>query len=348
MPNKVGPTNLTASEIKVTRSCTTKPQICTTGPEYSADEYQSQFPEDLCPEGMVYIPAGDYYVGTTEDYVDDISSKLEVADQHPRVQIFQKSFCINQYEASIENLLQHTPDATIVENIPDEFSQQTNQPLAFITWKEAKDFCNARYRDSNGDLPTGIQWEIAASGIGNQDSYAIAHPVKECLTAEAAISKAVRKGFGRTATSTVEGDYCTEKLPENELKTQEKKSWLRKVFSLFLPEPKEIRFIPFLPNSYGIYALSGNVQEWVRDCYDPHAYQKLAEHSVEVDEAPSDCAMREARGGSWKQASGNYYDMMRIQTRFPRLADERSQLVGARCVAEPDHIIENLFLNERE
>ena len=54
-------------------------------------------------------------------------------------------------------------------------------------------------------------------------------------------------------------------------------------------------------NGYGLYETSGNVGEWVADCYDPDYY---AESPRENPTGPEECKYRVVRGGGWY--SGKY------------------------------------------
>jgi formylglycine-generating enzyme required for sulfatase activity len=78
------------------------------------------------------------------------------------------------------------------------------------------------------------------------------------------------------------------------------------------------------PNSFGIYDLSGNVWEWVEDCWNEN-----------YEGAPSDgsawlsgkCGGRVLRGGSW-----SYYRVVaRCAARFRYYPDIRTSLIGFRC-----------------
>jgi len=65
---------------------------------------------------------------------------------------------------------------------------------------------------------------------------------------------------------------------------------------------------PLGTGPFGSQDLSGNVWEWCRDCWHPHAYsRRLAGGEPVVDpvETAGDGESRAARGGSWNYPSGN-------------------------------------------
>lgn len=87
-------------------------------------------------------------------------------------------------------------------------------------------------------------------------------------------------------------------------------------------------------NPFGVVDLSGNVAEWVRDCYDPKGYLK-ARRSKNLgvvndplfDEIP--CKQRVIRGGSFRHRKS----LLRSYVRMKRPSQFVTRWVGFRCVA---------------
>jgi formylglycine-generating enzyme required for sulfatase activity len=83
----------------------------------------------------------------------------------------------------------------------------------------------------------------------------------------------------------------------------------------------------FLPNPFGLYDMSGNVSEWVADCWHENYVRAPADGSAWVNPG---CGERVIRGGSW----GSAPDQDRSSFRQGAPADARSGRVGFRVVRD--------------
>lgn len=83
----------------------------------------------------------------------------------------------------------------------------------------------------------------------------------------------------------------------------------------------------FLPNPFGLYDMSGNVSEWVADCWHDNYVRAPADGSAWVNPG---CSERVVRGGSW----GSAPDQDRSSFRLGAAADARSGRVGFRVTRE--------------
>jgi formylglycine-generating enzyme required for sulfatase activity len=81
----------------------------------------------------------------------------------------------------------------------------------------------------------------------------------------------------------------------------------------------------FLANPFGLYDMSGNVSEWVADCWHENYVRAPADGSAWVNPG---CSERVIRGGSW----GSAPDQDRSSFRLGAAADARSGRVGFRVV----------------
>ncbi len=78
------------------------------------------------------------------------------------------------------------------------------------------------------------------------------------------------------------------------------------------------------PNSFGLYDLSGNVWEWVLDCWNNNYEDAPADGSAWLS---GDCNINVLRGGSWS----SYRDDTRCAFRFGYYHDSGITIVGFRC-----------------
>jgi formylglycine-generating enzyme required for sulfatase activity len=83
----------------------------------------------------------------------------------------------------------------------------------------------------------------------------------------------------------------------------------------------------FMPNPFGLYDMSGNVSEWVEDCWHDNYVRAPTDGSAWVNPG---CGERVLRGGSW----GSAPDQDRSAFRMGAAADTRSGRVGFRVARE--------------
>jgi formylglycine-generating enzyme required for sulfatase activity len=83
----------------------------------------------------------------------------------------------------------------------------------------------------------------------------------------------------------------------------------------------------FLPNPFGLYDMSGNVSEWVADCWHDNYVRAPTDGSAWVNPG---CDERVIRGGSWGSAPGQDRSAFRLGA----AADSRSGRVGFRVVRD--------------
>lgn len=83
---------------------------------------------------------------------------------------------------------------------------------------------------------------------------------------------------------------------------------------------------PRKPNRRGLYDMSGNVEEWVEDCWHKDYTGAPPDGSAWLETNEGDCGQRVIRGGSWNNKPEN----LRVSNRNRNNADNRNNNVGFR------------------
>lgn len=118
------------------------------------DDLPEAFPTEgpVKVEGMVYVPAGDFIMG----------SELGEFDEEPRHEVYLDAFYIDKYETTNEEY-QHCVDAgkckrQTAAKFPEMMGPR--QPVVGVGWWDAVDYCEF----AGKRLPTEAEWEKAARG----------------------------------------------------------------------------------------------------------------------------------------------------------------------------------------
>lgn len=217
-------------------------------------------PAAPAPDGMVLVPAGEFWMGRSRLWlIDEIGWQIrDRADDRPVHRVVLPAFWLDTHEvtnaryadavrAGAARAPYHwggpTPPAAIAEH-----------PVYNVSWDEASGYCTRR----GGRLPTEAEWERAARGGRQDDDYP----------------------WGN--------DYVAANPPGTTGPPP------RRAHSASAFGPKPVGTFP--PNDVGLYDMSGNVWEWTADWYDLYYYSVSP---VDAPTGPATGLYRVIRGGSW-------------------------------------------------
>ena len=186
------------------------------------------------PEGMVQIPAGEFWMGRAHAIDNDADDNLPRVwrDDRPANLVYLDAFYIDQYEvgnADYARFLEatgaqvpwHWPKGEIAEG-------QERQAVSNVNWFEADAYCQA----AGKRLPTEAEWEKGVRGGRDREIYAWDGGV---------VADEYRPAFEAGGPAAVS-----------------------------LNKAAAVGSYP--PNGYGLYDMIGNVIEWTNDWYDRGYY----------------------------------------------------------------------------
>ena len=248
---------------------------------------------DDCPE-MVVVPAGRFRMGCVSGS-DDCRN-----NERPVHEVDVNSFTLGKYEvtrgefATFVSMTGHVArgcrayvwtdptfagprwewkDRAQASWQQPEFNQRENEPVVCVNWQDASAYVRWLSEETGEEyrLPSEAEWEYAARAGTTTASY-WGDDKAHCTHANGADATSAqtfeRQKYRSTFSSCADGEARTAPVGSLE------------------------------PNAFGLYDMTGNVWEWVQDCYHP-----------DYDGAPrdgsawtwgADCGRRVSRGGSWR------------------------------------------------
>jgi formylglycine-generating enzyme required for sulfatase activity len=109
----------------------------------SVKQISVQIPaETIVPEGMVYIPAGDFIMGDAKEPETQGGKQVKTC-----------AYLIDLYEVTHEDYKKHKPKHSF-------HPKRARWPVSLVTYADAEYFCQAEGKR----LPSEIEWEKAARG----------------------------------------------------------------------------------------------------------------------------------------------------------------------------------------
>jgi formylglycine-generating enzyme required for sulfatase activity/uncharacterized protein YndB with AHSA1/START domain len=276
-----------------------------------------------CPP-MVVVPAGRFSMGSGTQGGDEL--KVGDDEQPTRTVVIRNALALSKYEVTVAEFSKFvdatkhavTPGCLIWKSGVLEkrasaswrdpgFEQAANQPATCISWHDAQAYVSWLRAETGFDyrLPTEAEWEYAARG-GSSTNYSFGEDVAQiCSVANVADLDAAE------AIGELPAAGCREEFRDSAACRGTKIAALSARVDVRGPTysvPWEVircrdgigdrtaAVGSLKPNGFGLYDTTGNVWEWVEDCY-------VADYtSADVNGAAvvnSTCKQRVLRGGAW-------------------------------------------------
>ena len=212
---------------------------------------------------MVYIPGGSFMMGSPED------ERHSQSREKPQHEVIVQPFYMGKYQVT-QGQWQVVAKLPKIERDldPDPFRfKGENRPVERVSWYDAVEFCSRLSKATGKEyrLPSEAEWEYACRA-GTTTSFHYG----ETITSELANYAAIE-----TYASEPVGEYREETTPVGS----------------------------FPPNSFGLYDMHGNVEEW---CADPlHENYEGAPKDGSVWLENGNDNRSPLRGGCWYIVSRN-------------------------------------------
>lgn len=190
--------------------------------------------------------------------------------------------------------------------------QSEQSPVVLVTWNDATAFCQwlSTKEGRTYRLPTEAEWEYACRARTQSEFYIFDNP--EHLTLLANVSD-------RAATNKFRRNWWPQ---SDALSVRSDDGW---AFTCPVGQ--------YMPNSFGLHDMHGNVNEWCRDWFQKDYYEKSPTNDPQ---GPDFGTHRIARGGSWCYQI--YCARAAYRGAYP--PDKRNIMTGFRVVLEVDTSLE--------
>jgi formylglycine-generating enzyme required for sulfatase activity/serine/threonine protein kinase len=278
----------------------------------SAAPIAAPAPPPPCGTGMVYIPGGQFFMGSNEP--------TDLPQEKPSHPVKLSPFCIDVTEVTTEAYVTCSDagkclraskvnswkgiekhDSEVYDPLCNERepAARAKHPINCVDWKMAAAYCEAQ----GGRLPTEAEWEFAARGPdGRRYPWGDEDPTSVRLNACGSECLA----WGKANHVEVKAMYATDDGYANTAPVGS------------FPEGK---------SRYGLQDVVGNVWEWVADWSAPYT-----EESETDPKGPPKGTSRVIRGGAWNGAEPSW---VRPTFRYWNDPATKSHGVGFRCAADP-------------
>jgi len=267
-------------------------------------------PAASCPEGMVLIPAGQFFMGS--------DAKTAMPNQKPIHNVTLNGFCMDLYEvtakkykdcSAVGKCRRGTPEVEWDKITPSDKKtysalctlgdpEKADHPVNCINWEMASTYC----KNNDARLPTEAEWEYATRGPdGRNYPWGDEAPTAQHLNAC--------------------GTECLAWAKQNKV-AQQFPGALYQADDGFATTAPVGKF-PAGRSRFGPYDVVGNVWEWVADWEGP--YQAGDQKNPT---GPDTGQKRIIRGGAW---NGSFPEWLHPAFRYAQDPMSQSHGVGFRC-----------------
>jgi formylglycine-generating enzyme required for sulfatase activity len=315
-------------------------------------------PPGPAPEGMVWVPGGEFYMGIDIDAVPkDFNVPNSLMDATPSHLVYVDGFWMDKYEVTNEQFAKFvaaTGYQTEAEKVPDakdfpEVPADKLKPFSLVFKKPRPDQpVDLRNHKGWWDISYGACWkhpEGPGSTIQGRENHPVVHIsyedalaycqwAKKRLPTEAEWEFAARGGLDRKIYAW--GDELT---PGGK--------WMCNAWQGDFPyeNTKADGFEgtapvgSYLPNGYGLCDMAGNAWEWCSDNYRPNYYEDSPKKNPQgpgasLDPQEANTPKRVQRGGSFLCAD-NYCVRYIVAARGKGEVTSAANHIGFRCVQNP-------------
>lgn len=247
---------------------------------------------------LVFVPAGEFTMGSDTGYKTRVSQDRLTGDERPEHQVVLDAFWIDQTEVTnkmyalcVEAGVCQEPTSTGWDPRDRYYgnAEFDNYPVILADWSMAKTYCEWAGRR----LPTEAEWEKAARG-----ENASVYP------------------WGDTFDGSLV-NFCD---------TNCSSYWANKSFNDEFADVAPVGSYPSGKSVYGALDMAGNVLEWVSSLYKPYPYD-ATDGRENLDSSDA----RVLRGGAWRYDNNSVRSAFRNRY-FPSNSDSS---VGFRCSRSP-------------
>jgi len=328
-------------------------------------------PPASAPEGMVWIPGGEFSMGSDSASESLCGQPGVTRDAQPIHRVFVDGFWMDKTEVTndeFEKFVKATGYVTVAERTPTQEEFPTAPPENLVAGSTV--FTPTDHPVPLNDMfqwwryEKGANWRHPAgpdSDLKGREKYPVVHVAYPDAEAYA-------KWAGKRLPTEAEWEFAARggRAGEiyswgNDLKVGGK--WMANIYQGRFPiqDTGEDGFAGIAPvaqfstNGYGLYDMAGNVWEWCSDWYRPDTYATQAEaggvtRNPQGPDTPFDPSeptekKRVHRGGSFL-CTDQYCTRYMVGTRGKGEVTTGSNHLGFRCVKTPDKQTQTVAVTE--